>query len=311
MRQNENLWVEKYRPQTLDDCILPKELYSQFKSIIDADELPHLMFTGTAGIGKTTVATMLAKVMERDYIIINASNDRNIDMLRNEIATFASSVSTNGKDKIVILDEADYLNPQSTQPALRGFLQDFANNCRFIFTCNYPNKVIKELHSRCSIKKFVIDIDEYGELTKKFLLRLFYILDTENIIYKKKDVAELVLLYAPDFRRVLNELQNSCLTGSYVKTVSKDFDNIKKLISFMKEDKFTSMKTWVHDNIDNDPTFFFDVFYDNLYETLQKPSIPEAVVILADYQYKSAFVVNQEINMVACLTEIMTECNFL
>ena len=311
MNQNEKLWIEKYRPETLEDCILPKELYTQFKNMIDADELPHLLFTGTAGIGKTTVAKVLARVMHRDYIVVNASNDRNIDTLRNEIATFASSVSTNGKEKIVILDEADYLNQTSTQPALRGFLEQFANNCRFIFTCNYPKRIIKELHSRCSVVHFMIAPDEYPELVKRFLTRVFYILDTEKINYNKQQVSELLLAYSPDFRRVLNELQNGSLSGTYLKVISKDFENIKKLLSYMKADQFTSMKTWIHEHVDNDPTFFFDIFYDNVYNILQKKSIPVAVVILADYQYKSAFVVNQEINMVACLTEIMTECDFI
>lgn len=311
MRQNENLWIEKYRPQTLEECILPKELYAQFKSMIDSDELTHLLFTGTSGIGKTTVAKVLAKVLDRDYIIINASNDRNIDTLRNEITTFASSVSTNGKDKIVILDEADYLNSQSTQPALRGFLEEFANNCRFIFTCNHPNKILDALHSRGSIKKFVIDSKEHGEISKLFLTRLFYILDTEKITYKKQDVAELVLAYFPDFRRMINELQNGSLTGTYIKYISKDFETLQKLIDHLKNKDFTSMKKWVHDHINNDSNIFFNILYTDLYDCLEKKSKPKAIVIIADYQYKAAFVANQEINMVACLTEIMSECLFV
>jgi len=307
----EKIWFEKYRPKKLEDCILPNNLYTDFDNMIKKGDFPHLLLTGSPGIGKTTVAKILATSLGSDYIVINASKDRNIDTLRHEITNFASSVSLNGKEKVIILDEGDYLNPQSTQPALRGLLEQYANNCRFIFTCNYKNKILEALHSRTSIKSFKIDKEERGKIAVKFLKRICDILDAENIVYDKQSVATLILRHLPDFRRVFNELQDSCSTGVYIHKIDKESNDVQDLVVHLKVKDFTAMKTWVHENIDNDPTYFFNILYTHLYDVMKKESIPQAVVIMADYQYKSAFVINQEINMVSCLTEIMNECRFI
>ena len=303
----EFLWVEKYRPAKIADCVLPSSLYSVFSQIISNGELQNMLFTGTAGVGKTTVAKALCKELDLDYIIVNGSEEGNIDTLRTKIKQFASTVSFHGGYKVVILDEADYLNAQSTQPALRGFIEEFSNNCRFILTCNFKNRIIEPLHSRCSIYEFNIPNTEKPKVAAKFFSRVIHVLDTENVKYDQKVVASVVEKHFPDFRRTLNELQRYSVSGSIDSGILVNLGetNIKNLISALKEKDFKLMRKWVVDNIDLEPTALFRKIYDNMYEYIQPKSIPQCVIILADYQYKNAFVADHELNVVACMIELM------
>lgn len=305
--QDQFLWVEKYRPKTIEDCILPKPLKATFQQIVDSGELPNLMLTGTAGLGKTTVARALCEQLGIDYIIINGSEDGNIDTLRTKIRQFASTVSLQGGYKCVILDEADYLNPQSTQPALRGFIEEFSNNCRFILTCNFKNRVIEPLHSRCGVIDFKFDKKLLATLCGQFMNRLKDILKTESITFDEGVLAELILKHAPDWRRVLNEAQRYSLNGSIDAgiLVTLDDKSIKDLMAALKTKNFKGMREWVVNNIDTEPHAIFRKIYDNLNEHLQPQSIPQVILILADYQYKNAFVADHELNVVACMTEVM------
>jgi DNA polymerase III delta prime subunit len=305
--QDQFLWVEKYRPKTIEDCILPKPLKATFQQIVDSGELPNLMLTGTAGLGKTTVARALCEQLGIDYIIINGSEDGNIDTLRTKIRQFASTVSLQGGYKCVILDEADYLNPQSTQPALRGFIEEFSNNCRFILTCNFKNRVIEPLHSRCGVIDFKFDKKLLATLCGQFMNRLKDILKTESITFDEGVLAELILKHAPDWRRVLNEAQRYSLNGSIDAgiLVTLDDKSIKDLMAALKAKNFKGMREWVVNNIDTEPHAIFRKIYDNLNEHLQPQSIPQVILILADYQYKNAFVADHELNVVACMTEVM------
>ena len=310
---NEFLWVEKYRPKTVSECILPESLKQTFQSIIEAGELPNMLFSGTAGLGKTTVAKALCNELNLDWILINGSEEGNIDTLRGKIKQFASSVSLQGGYKVVILDEADYLNPQSTQPALRGFIEEFANNCRFILTCNFKNRIIEPLHSRCGVYEFGLSSKAQAvSLAGLFMNRAEDILKAENVTYDKSMLADLIMKHMPDWRRVLNELQRNCVTGSYVGSTNDTggHNNISHLVSILKNKDFKKMRTWVANNMDMDATAIFRGLYDGMYEYLKPQAIPQMVLILADYQYKHAFVADHELNTVACLTEIMANVEF-
>ena len=308
--RNDFLWVEKYRPATVDECILDKSLKTTFKQIIKSGELPNMMFTGSAGIGKTTVARALCNEMGLDHIIINGSEDGNIDTLRGKIKQFASTVSLQGGYKVVILDEADYLNPQSTQPALRGFIEEFSNNCRFILTCNFKNKIIEPLHSRCSVYEF--NVGNKAELAGMFMTRLTYILEQENVKAEPQVVAELIMKYIPDWRRVINECQRYGMSGTIDAgiLVSLSETSIKGLMADLKNKNFKGMRKWVSDNIDMEPAVVFRMIYDNMLDYVSDEYIPQLVITLAEYQYKNAFVADHELNTVACLTEIMAQGKF-
>ena len=308
----EFLWVEKYRPQKVDDTILPKQLKETFNTIINTGEIPNLLFTGTAGIGKTTVAKALCNQLGLDFLLVNGSEEGNIDTLRNKIKHFASTVSLQGGYKVVILDEAAYLNPQSTQPALRGFIEEFSNNCRFIMTCNFKNRIIEPLHSRCSVVEFNISKKDMPQLCGSFLKRVKNILDEEGVTYDEPVIAELIMKHMPDWRRVLNELQRYSVSGNIDTGILVSLSEVSmgNLMSAMKDKNFKQMRQWVTDNIDQEPAALFRKIYDNMYEYVQPQSIPQLVLILADYQYKNSFVADHELNMVACCTEIMAGVEF-
>lgn len=317
------LWVEKYRPKKISDCILTEDLKNTFSKFLTQKEIPNLLLSGTAGTGKTTVARALCEELGADYIIINGSDEgRHIDTLRTTIKNFASSVSLDGgsNHKVVIVDEADYMNADSVQPALRNFIETFYKNCRFIFTCNFKNKIIPALHSRCTVIDFRITNGQEEDEKKKekvktataFLKRLGEVLKEENIEYDNKVLAELIQRHYPDFRRTINELQRYSVRGKIDSgiLVSLSEINNKELVKLLKEKRFSDMRKWVVQNLDKDPSSLFSGIYDILYKHLQPQSIPAAVLTIADYQYKSAFVADHEINMVACLTQIMAECKF-
>ena len=306
------LWVEEYRPKTINDCILPDSLKTLFKSFIKKGELSNLLFSGTPGIGKTTVAKALCEELNCDWIMINGSEEGGIDVLRNKIKNFASTVSLSGGKKVVILDEADYLNPQSTQPALRGFVEEFHKNCRFILTCNFKNRIIEPLHSRFSNIEFRINPKDKPKLASKLFERAVYILKEQNISYEEKVLAELIKKHFPDFRKLINELQRYSVSGTIDAgiLVNVSDENLKSLLTHLKNKEFSDMRKWVVNNLDNDPVKIFRKIYDTLYSNLEPSTIPHAVLIIADYQYKSAFVADQEINLVACLTELMSQVKF-
>jgi DNA polymerase III delta prime subunit len=308
----EHLWVEKYRPQSLTEAILPSQLKKDFKDVLKQGELQNMLLTGTAGTGKTTVAKALCNELNLDYIIINGSEESGIDTLRNKIKQFASSVSLEGGYKVVILDEADYLNPQSTQPALRGFIEEFSANCRFILTCNFKNRIIEPLHSRCSVVEFAIPKGEKEDMAMQFMQRLQHILGTENVQYENEVLAELIMKYFPDFRRTINELQRYGLSGTIDSGILINVNDISvnDLMNHLKIKDFRKMRQWVANNIDIEPAAMFRKIYDNATEYVDPQSIPQLVLILADYQYKDSFVADHELNMVACLTEIMAGVQF-
>ena len=309
---NEILWVEKYRPETIEDAILPFELKQTFQQFVDNRNCPNLLLSGSAGCGKTTVAKAMLEQLGCTYMMINGSEESGIDVLRNKIKNFASTVSMDGNRKYVILDEADYLNPQSTQPALRGFIEEFSKNCGFILTCNFKNRIIEPLHSRCSSIEFRIPPEEKPQLAMDFMQRCVNILDTENVKYDKKVVATLIQKFFPDWRRVLNELQRYSASGEIDAgiLVNLSEDSVKELLSFLKNKEFTNVRRWIVNNLDNDPSRIYRRIYDSLYDNLDGRTIPNAVLVLADYSYKSAFVADQEINLLACMTELMQNCNF-
>jgi DNA polymerase III delta prime subunit len=305
------LWVETYRPKKIADCILSKSIKKTFEEFVKNNELPNLLLSGGAGVGKTTVARALCEELNRDYMIINGSEESGIDILRTKIKNFASTVSLQGGQKVVILDEADYLNPSSTQPALRGFIEEFHNNCRFIFTCNFKNRIIEPLHSRCSVIEFKVNGGRQ-KLATELLERCCDILKEQNVEYEKKVVAEMIMKHFPDNRRVLNELQRYSVSGKIDSGILVNLSevNMKELALHLKEKEFTKVRKWVVDNIDNDPVKIFRKIYDSLYTYLEPATIPSAVIIIGEYQMKAAFVADPEINLLACLTEIMTQCRF-
>ena len=312
---SEYLWVEKYRPKKIKDCILSEDIKDTFSQFLKQKEIPNLLLSGTAGTGKTTVARALCEELGADYIIINGSDEgRQIDTLRNKIKNFASTVSLteSSAHKVVIVDEADYMNAESVQPALRNFIETFYKNCRFIFTCNYKNKILPALHSRCTVIDFTIKNGQKRSTAMSLMRRLSKILDDENVGYEKKILAELIQKYYPDFRRTINELQRYSVRGKIDSGIlfSITEADIKKLVAILKEKRFNDMRKWVINNLDKEPSSLFSSVYDILYSALESSSIPQSILIIAGYQYKSAFVADQEINMVACLTEIMANCKF-
>ena len=311
----ENLWVEKYRPRKIEDCILTNELKETFKQFLNKKELPNLLLSGTAGTGKTTVARALCEELGADYIIINGSDEgRHIDTLRHKIKNFASTVSLTetAGHKVVILDEADYMNADSVQPALRNFIETFYKNCRFIFTCNFKHKILPALHSRCTVIDFAITDGDKNKSYSDFHKRLQYILNEEKIEFDPKILAELIQKYYPDFRRTINELQRYSVRGKIDSGILFSLTEVdtKKLIAILKNKEFNAMRKWVIQNLDKEPSALFSTVYEILYKYLQPQSIPQAVLVIAGYQYKAAFVADQEINMVACLTEVMANCKF-
>ena len=313
--REEFLWVEKYRPRYIDDCILPQETKKIFLDFVNNKEIPNLLLCGTSGVGKTTVAKALCNELGADFVLINGSEERNIDTLRVKIRQFASTVSltVDGGPKIVILDEADYLNPQSTQPALRGFIEEFSKNCRFIFTCNYKNRIIQPLHSRCSVIDFTIQATQKPQIATGIFQRILQILTDEKVEYNEKVVVEVVNKFFPDFRRMLNEIQKYSASGKIDSGIlaSLDDESLKELLNFIKEKEFSKMRKWVALNIHNDPPTIYRKIYDSFFTKFENTSVPQAIIILSDYTYKSAFVADQEVNMVACLTELMMECKII
>ena len=308
----EFLWVEKYRPSDVQSCVLPKQLKKTLLEFVAAGELPNVTFSGGPGVGKTTAAKALLDELGLTYMMVNGSEESGIDVLRTKIKNFASTVSLHGGRKYLILDEADYLNPQSTQPALRGFIEEFSANCGFILTCNYVNRIIPALISRCPTYDFSIPKDEKQELAGDFFKHSLEILKKENVKFEPKAVAALVQKHFPDWRRVLNELQRYSVSGNIDAgiLVNIQSDNIKELMGHMKRKEFTDVRKWVVNNLDNDPVRLFRSLYDSLYDCMDGSTIPHVVVILGEYQYKSAFVADQEINTLACLTEIMARGKF-
>jgi DNA polymerase III delta prime subunit len=305
------LWVEKYRPKKVEDCILPESIKTTFQEFVNHKEIPNLLLSGTAGVGKTTIAKALCEEVGCDYIIINGSDESGIDVLRNKIKSYASSVSLSGGRKVIIIDEADYLNPNSTQPALRGAIEEYAGNCSFIFTCNFKNRIIDPIHSRCSVIDFKMNGSK-AKMASQFFKRVEWILEQENIKYKKEVVANIVTKYFPDNRRILNELQRYSISGIIDESTLAHISDIQieSLIKALKEKDFSSTRKWVTGNLDNDPVRLFRKLYEGLYEVLKQNSVPQLVLILAKYQYQAAFVADQEINTIACLTEIMVDCEF-
>src|SRR6056300_1362171 len=309
------LWVEKYRPKTIEDCILSEDVKDTFKKFLEQKEIPNLLLSGSQGTGKTTVARALCEQLQCDYIVINGSDEgRQIDTLRNQIKNFASTVSItqDANHKVVIIDEADYMNPESVQPALRNFIEAFYKNCRFIFTCNYKNKITPALHSRCTVIDFKITNGQRVKTASALLKRLEGVLKDEDIEFDKKVLAELIQKYYPDFRRTINELQRYSVRGKIDSGIlfSLSEVNTKELITSLKDKRFNDMRKWVIQNLDKEPSHLFRTIYEILYSSLDSKSIPQSILIFAGYQYKSAFVADQEINMIACLTEIMASCKF-
>lgn len=308
----EFLWVEKYRPNNLSDVILPEETKKIFQQFVDQENIPNLLLTGSAGVGKTTVAKAMLEMLGADYIVVNGSLSGNIDTLRTDIMNFATTVSFSEGRKYVILDEADYLNPQSTQPALRNFMEEYSKNCGFILTCNFKNRIISPLQSRCSVVDFTYTKADAPKLAGKFFQRVQDILDKENVPYDKKVVAEIVQKFYPDWRRVLNELQKYSATGKIDTGILANAteESFGALVKLLKEKNFSGMRKWVAMNVDSDPTSLMRKLYDTSSEKLTPSSIPQLVLLIADYQYKSAFVSDQEVNLVAFLTQVMADCEF-
>ena len=305
------LWTEIYRPKKIADCILPERLKTPFQEYVTQNNIPNLLLSGGAGVGKTTVAKAMCEEIGCDYLVINGSDESGIDTFRVKIKNFASSMSLAGGRKVIIIDEADYLNPNSTQPALRNAIEEFAGNCSFIFTCNFKNRIIDPLHSRCAVVEFTLKNNEKAQMASQFFKRIQSVLQSEKVEYEDKVVVELVKKHFPDFRRVINEFQRYSQFGKIDSGILSQIVDVSigDIVKYIKEKDFGAIRKWVASN-DIDATVFFRKLYDNLYDVLKPQSIPQAVLILADYQYKQAFVADQEINTVACLTELMVGCEF-
>ena len=310
------IWVEKYRPKTIDDCILPEDIKTTFKEFLTKGEIPNLLLSGPPGIGKTTVAKALCEQLGSDYYVINGSDEgRFLDTVRNQAKNFASTVSlmdSNANHKVIIIDEADNTT-HDVQLLLRANIESFYKNCRFIFTCNFKNRIIEPIHSRCAVVDFTSPKEEKPEIAMHFLNRCEEMLKNENVTYEKNVIAALINKHFPDFRRVINELQRYSTSGEINAGILANIGelNLDQLMSALREKNFQNMRKWVTNNSDNDPASVYRKIYDKLYEVLAKSSIPQAVLIIADYQYKSAFVADQEINLVACLIELIAECEFV
>ncbi len=304
------LWVEKYRPQKIEDCILPDALKKTFQEFVNRKEIPNLLLCGTAGVGKTTVARALCEEVGCDYIIINGSDENGVDAVRVKIKNYASSMSLSGGRKVVILDEADYLTPNA-QAILRAGIEEFASNCSFIFTCNFKNRIIDPLHSRCTVIDFKANGSK-AKMASQFFHRVCGILNDEGVTYDKEVVAAVITKHFPDNRRILNELQRYSVSGTIDKGILAAVSDVQlgELFKALKDKDFASCRKWVTNNLDNDQSRIFRGLYDGLYEQLKPVSVPQLVLILAKYQYQAAFVADHEINLIACLTEIMVECEF-
>ena len=308
---NDILWVERYRPSTVEDLILPEGIKNTFRDIIGEGKIPNLILSGSAGTGKTSAAMVLCKELDCDYIIINGSDEgRLIDTLRNKLTQYCSSVSMSGGRKVVIIDEADYMTPDSVQPAMRGFIEKFSSNCSFIFTCNFKNRIIEPIHSRCAVIDY--SASDNQKMCSDFMERCNFILKEEGIESEPKVVAELIMKHFPDFRRVLNELQRYSVSGKIDSGILLNISdtNMNELVESLKSKNFKSVRAWVVNNLDNDPQKVYRKIYDKLYEKCDPSSIPAIILVIANYQYKSAFVADQEINLMACLVEIMSNAKF-
>jgi DNA polymerase III delta prime subunit len=305
------LWTEKYRPQTVEKCILPDRLKKPFQEYVNQKTIPNLLLSGGAGVGKTTIAKALCNEVGCDFLVINGSDESGIDTFRVKIKNYASSMSLSGGRKVIIIDEADYLNPNSTQPALRNAIEEFAGNCSFIFTCNYKNRIIEPLHSRCAVIDFGLKNGEKAKMASAFFKRIQSILQSESVDYDDAVIAELIKKHFPDFRRIINELQRYSQFGKIDTGILSQIGDVSiaELVKNLREKDFGAIRKWVASN-EIDANTLFRKVYDTMYEFIKPQSIPQAVMVLADYQYKAAFVADQEINTVACLTELMVGCEF-
>jgi len=313
VNMNESLWVERYRPHKVADCILPDDLKNTFQQYVDRKEIPHLLICGTAGTGKTTIARALCEEVGCDYLIINGSDENGIDTFRTKIKNYASSMSFSGTKKVIIIDEADGLNPNSVQPAMRAAMEEFAHNCTFIMTCNYKNRIIDPLHSRCAVIEFKLRKEDKPKMASLFMKRAAQILKNEGVEFDAPVLAEVVKKHFPDYRRVLNELQRYAVSGKIDAGILASVADVSlsELIKSLKAKDFSSMRKWVSENSNDDSVRIFRKIYDGLYDYMEKGSIPLAVVVLAKYQYQAAFVADQELNLVACMTEVMSDCEFV
>lgn len=313
MQREEFLWVEKYRPRRVADCVLPARLKETFQQFVDQKNIPNLILSGGPGVGKTTIARAMLEELNADYIVINGSMNGNIDTLRNEIMQFAATVSFTGGRKYVILDEADYLNANSTQPALRNFMEEFSKNCGFILTCNFKNRIIEPLHSRCSVIEFKLEGTERTDMATQFFKRVCGILKGEEVEFDKQTVAELVSKHIPDWRRTLNELQRYSSTGKIDAGILKNLgeESVKTLLGFLKNKKWAEARKWVGENSDQDDISLMRKIYDTAHLYLKPNSIPSVVMHIAKYQYQAAFAADREINFMALLTEIMVDGEWL
>jgi len=305
------LWVEKYRPAKVEDCILPDSIKSTFQEYVNKKEIPNLLLSGSPGIGKTTIAKALCEEVGCDYIVINGSDESGIDVLRNKIKQYASTVSFSGGRKVIIIDEADYLNPNSMQPAMRGAIEEYAGNCSFIFTCNYKNRIIEPLQSRFATIEFKVNGSK-AKMAASFFKRVEWILAQEKIKYDKESVAGIITKHFPDNRKILNELQRYSAGGVIDRGVLASISDIQfgTLVTSLRDKDYSSIRKWVTNNLDNDPVKIYRKLYETLYESLKPNSVAQMILVIAKYQYQAAFVADHEINLMACLTEIMVECEF-